>query len=271
MRHTPAMLKNRRPTVFDLTSLKGTRPLVQVMVRTSEEAAAAEAAGVDLISCDEAEWTPEFRAAAPSTFMITSLTFGAHPTAKACIRAGFRAMRNGADAVYTATSTANIARMYAEGIPVVGHTGLVPSRSTWTGGFRAVGKTAATALDVWRHCLELQGAGVFAIEMEVVPERVAREISRRLRVLTFGMGTGSGCDSRYLFAEDILGLHDTHYPRHSKRYRDFAAIHRQLQQERIAAFGEYRRDVESGVYPAPEHVVPIADDEFDRFVAAIEP
>lgn len=264
------MLKHRRPTVFDLTALKGTRPLTQVMVRSAEEAAAAEAAGVDLISCDESEWTPEFRSAAPNTFMITSLTFGEHPTAKACIRAGFRAMRNGADAVYSATSTANIARMFAEGIPVVGHTGLVPSRATWTGGFRAVGRTTETATRVWRHCLELQEAGVFAIEMEVVPERVAREISDRLRVLTFGMGTGSGCDSRYLFAEDILGMHDTHYPRHSKRYRDFAAIHRQLQRERIAAFSEYRSDVESGAYPGPEHVVAIDDGEFAAFVSALD-
>jgi 3-methyl-2-oxobutanoate hydroxymethyltransferase len=117
--------------------------------------------------------------------------------------------------------------------------------------------------------LELQDAGVFAIEMEVVPERVAREISRRLNVLTFGMGTGSGCDSRYLFADDILGLHETHYPRHAKRYRDFATIFKQLQQERIAAFSEYRRDVESGVYPAPEHIVPITDEAFEAFLRTL--
>jgi 3-methyl-2-oxobutanoate hydroxymethyltransferase len=89
------MLKHNRPTCFDLTALKGKRPLVQVMVRSAEEAAAAAAAGVD---------------------MITSLTYGVHINADDCIRAGFKAMRGGADAVYTATSTANIAHMFAEGI-----------------------------------------------------------------------------------------------------------------------------------------------------------
>jgi 3-methyl-2-oxobutanoate hydroxymethyltransferase len=160
--------------------------------------------------------------------------------------------------------------MFAEGIPVIGHVGLIPTRATWTGGFRAVGKTPESAVMVWQHCLELQAAGVFAIEMEVVPERVAREISKRLKVLTFGMGTGSGCDSRYLFADDILGLHDTHYPRHSKRYRDFASIYKQLQQERIAAFREYKQDVETGAYPGPEHVVPISDAAFDAFVRTLD-
>jgi 3-methyl-2-oxobutanoate hydroxymethyltransferase len=263
------MIKHTRPTVFDLTALKGKRPLVQVMVRSAEEAAAAAAAGVDMISCDEDQWTPEFRAAAPNTFMITSLTYGAHVSADDNVRAGFKAMRGGADAVYTATAVSHIARMFQEGIPVIGHVGLIPTRATWTGGFRAVGKTADSAYKVWQDCLALQDAGVFAIEMEVVPERVAAEISKRLRVLTFGMGTGSGCDSRYLFADDILGLHETHYPRHSKVYRNFAAIYKQLQQERIAAFGEYKRDVESGAYPGPEHVVGVDDAEFDVFVGKL--
>ncbi len=38
-----------------------------------------------------------------------------------------------------------------EHIPVVGHVGLVPSRATWTGGFRAVGKTADEALALYRR------------------------------------------------------------------------------------------------------------------------
>ncbi len=229
------MIKNKRPTVYDLTAFKGKRPLMQIMVRSAEEAAAAGAAGVDLISCDEEQWTPEFRAAAPNTFMITSLIYGAHATADDCIRAGFKAMRGGADAVYTAASTGNIARMYAEGIPVVGHAGLIPTRATWTGGFRAVGKTAQSAFKVWQDCLALQDAGVFAIEMEVVPERVAAEISRRLRVLTFGMGTGSGCDSRYLFADDILGTHETALP---AAFKGLSEFRRDLQTD---AAGAHRR------------------------------
>ena len=38
---------------------------------------------------------------------------------------------------------------------------------------------------------------------------------------------------KYLFAEDVLGTNTGHYPRHSKRHRDFAAEHRRLQGERI--------------------------------------
>src|SRR5271167_2267882 len=72
-----------------------------------------------------------------------------------------------------------IAKLAAEGIPVVGHVGLIPARATWTGGFKAVGKTAASALHVYEHVKALESAGAVAAEIEVVPARVATEISKR--------------------------------------------------------------------------------------------
>src|SRR5580692_757971 len=105
--------------------------------------------------------------------------------------------------------------------------------------------------------------------MEVVPDRVAAEISRRTAMLVISMGGGPGCDAQYLFAEDVLGINTGHMPRHAKRYRDFAAEYARLQKERIAAFGEFKRDVDSGAYPAPGHIVPIKDDEFELFLKQI--
>ncbi|MGL4238997.1 3-methyl-2-oxobutanoate hydroxymethyltransferase, partial [Tabrizicola sp.] len=71
-----------------------------------------------------------------------------------------------------------------EWIPVVGHVGLVPSRVTWTGGYRAVGKTADTALALYDECLAYERAGAIAVEIEVVPPEVAAEISRRMKRLS---------------------------------------------------------------------------------------
>lgn len=58
--------------------------------------------------------------------------------------------------------------------------------------------------------------------------------------------------------------------RHAKRYRNFAAEYARLQEERIAAFSEFKRDVESGEYPAPEHIVRVKDDEFEPFLKQID-
>jgi 3-methyl-2-oxobutanoate hydroxymethyltransferase len=179
-------------------------------------------------------------------------------------------MRIGADAVYSAASVETIAKMFAEGIPVVSHVGLIPSRATWTGGFKAVGKTAESALRIYEATKHLESAGAFAVEMEVVPDRVAAEISKRTSMLVLSMGGGAGCDCQYLFAEDILGMHDGHYPRHSKRYRDFLAEYKRLQAERVAAFSEFRRDVATSVYPGAEHIVRIDESEFAEFTKRLQ-
>ena len=61
-----------------------------------------------------------------------------------------------------------------------------------------------------------------------------------------------------------------HYPRHSKRYRDFASEHARLQKERVAAFREYKDDIDSGRYPEPSHVVGIDDDELAAFLKGLK-
>ena len=64
------------------------------------------------------------------------------------------------------------------------------------------------------------------------------------------LGSGSGCDTQFLFSDDILGDYDERPPRHAKAYRNFAAEHRRLQRERIAAFREYIADVNAGRFPS---------------------
>ena len=61
-----------------------------------------------------------------------------------------------------------------------------------------------------------------------------------------------------------------HIPRHAKQYRNFAAKNDRLQAERIAAYGEYIADVQSGAFPADEHLVGMKDGEFEAFLEGVE-
>jgi len=74
-------------------------------------------------------------------------------------------------------------------------------------------------------------------------------------MLLMSLGSGPGCDTQFLFSDDILGDYDERLPRHAKAYRNFAAEHRRLQQERIAAFREYIGDVHEGRFPERAHLV----------------
>lgn len=256
-------------TVKDLFALKGTRQMTEVYVRNAKEAAACDAAGIDMIITSERSDTQAIRAAAPNTFLTIGQVYGDYTSAPEAVGSAFRALRNGADAVYSGSSLAFVKAIADEGIPVVGHVGFVPYKSTWYGGFKAVGKTAAEALKVFELTLAYQEAGAIAVEMEIVPEKIAAEISRRVNLIVIGMGSGSGCDAQYLFSTDILGDNEGHVPRHAKVYRDFKREYARLQQESIAAFREFKTDVDSGIYPAANHKIGIQDDEYAKFLDAL--
>ena len=225
-----ALTKHGRLTVAGLRAVKGKRQLTMLFVETPEEAAAASAAGIDILSIIEPLWSPAMREAAGDCFVQVGLIYGQHCTYEDYLRAAHKNLMIGGDAFYCAGSLDTIAKLAAEGIPVVGHVGLIPARATWTGGFKAVGKTAAEAMRVYQHVKELEAAGAVAAEIEVVPARVASEISKRTSLFLMSMGAGSGCDAQYLFAEDVLGYSRGHQtpsrqglPRLPSRIRAFAA------------------------------------------------
>lgn len=262
-------MKNTRMTVADLRAVKGQQMLSMLYVETLDEAAAAAMAGVDVLSIVAPLWTPQMREAAGACFVQVGLLYGELVTTEDYLRAAFKAQAVGGDAYYCGASLGTVRRMSDEGLPVVGHVGLVPSKATWTGGFKAVGKTAVSALKVWQDMCALEAAGAIAVELEVVPARVGAELSRRSSLVTFGMGAGSGTDAQYLFAEDVLGYTRGHRPRHARAYRNFRSEYDRLQAERVAAFGEFVADVKAGHYPGAEHDVSVADAEFDGFLTGL--
>ena len=185
-----------------------------------------------------------------------------------------RYMEIGADVIYGGNwSYKWIRALREENIPINSHVGLVPSKATWIGGFRAIGKTADEAVGVLKHTLELQDAGAIGVELEVVPPKVAEVITKKVEIMTLSMGSGSGCDGQYLFANDILGYtsyNGGHTPRHARVYRDFSTEYKRLQQERINTFKEFHADTVNKKFNDPKITVPIKDDEFDKFLELAE-
>lgn len=261
-----------RPTVADLRAWKGKRQLTMLRIFTLDEAAAAEEAGIDIVSVPpELVTHPDYRKVAPTLFSMSGMDHLGAGTRDDYLRLCGRLLLAGADAMYCSAGIETVRYLASEHIPVVGHVGLVPSRATWTGGFKAVGKTADQALALYRDCQAYEAAGAFAVEIEVVPEEVATAISRRMeRLLLWSMGAGAGCDAQYLFAMDILGEHKGKMPRHSKVYRNFAAEYDRLQRERVAAFSEFRADVENGSFPEDRYMLHMAPEELATFVTQLD-
>jgi 3-methyl-2-oxobutanoate hydroxymethyltransferase len=273
-------MAKKKLTAYDLLQLKGKRQLSEVFVNSVEEAAAAEEAGMDILAASYD--APQFgifttfddmkriREACPNTHLMMGPPYMSYASPYEAVKASYELMKIGADSVYTPNSTEFIKTMRRENIPVISHVGLIPAKSAWIGGFRAVGKRAEEALQVLRDAKELDDAGAIAIEVEVVPVRVAAEISRRVKCITISMGSGSGCDAQYLFSQDLLGTNTGHVPRHSRVYRHFHKEYERLQKERVAAYREFIDDVKKKNFNDPKITVGIDDGEFDKFMKQID-
>jgi 3-methyl-2-oxobutanoate hydroxymethyltransferase len=225
---------------------------------------------MDMVGTGFRSETRDFAGLIPETHFQFGLAWGKHASAEEALREAMQAMEAGAESIYCGMSPQVVEVLAREGVPVIAHVGLVPPKATWVGGMRAVGRTSTQATEVFQASRAFEAAGAFALEMEVVPAKVAAEITKRVSILTISLGSGQQCDATYLFSADLLGENRGHFPRHARAYRNFAAERDRLQQERIAAYQEYIDDVSKLRFPDAEHSVSIDENEFEKFLNSID-
>jgi 3-methyl-2-oxobutanoate hydroxymethyltransferase len=238
----------RTQTIAGLRALKsmGTQA-AQVTAETADEAAAAEAAGVEMVVCRAAN-IARVREGSQRVFVTAALGFAEAVTADEILRAAFTAITGGADAVLTSRGAETVRALAREQIPVVGHLGFVPRKSTWVGGVRAVGKTAAEALQLWDRFRRLEDAGAFAAECELIAATIMAEIHRRTSLVTISLGSGPHADVVFLFTSDICG-ESNRTPRHARSWGDLAARHQAVRDERVKALTRFRAEVGAKSFP----------------------
>lgn len=239
-------------------------PLTQVTAANAEEAAAAEAAGIDMLVC-LSDFVPQVRQGSSKLFVTAAIDFSGAVSDEDLLAEAYKALSAGADAVITARRLKAVKRIASEDIPVMGHLGFVPKKSTLYGGVRAVGKTADEAARLWKQFRKLEDAGAFAVECELIPERVMTQINQRTGLVTISLGSGRNADVIFLFTSDICGQSE-HIPRHARAYGDLPALEAKVRDARIAALSDYRADVLAGKYPGDAEVAGISDDEYAGFL-----
>lgn len=268
------MPARKKLTVAELIALKGKRKIIVSTAFDEWTARAAEEAGVDMVlawggvngMCSH-EYTKciikDVRRGAPNMLIGTGINPGAYVSVEEALRLATDVREAGADVIYCSGLVVDKwAPLRRQHHPCCGHVGYRPADNTWYGGPRAVGKTAEEAKKVYDEVMALEAAGCIGVEMECVPAQVAAEITKRTKLLTFSMGSGPDCDGQFIFAEDILGTNDGHYPRHSITYAN-------LLKDAVKALGQYREEVVSGAYPAANHCIKMKDEEFAAFMDAI--
>jgi 3-methyl-2-oxobutanoate hydroxymethyltransferase len=159
--------------------------------------------------------------------------------AAALLRAGAHAVK-----IEGVRGHADVIRGLVEsGIPVMGHLGLQPQSVHALGGYAVQGRAAAEAARLREDAAELEAAGAFAIVLECVPQKLAREITGAVAVPTIGIGAGAGCDGQVLVLHDLLGLTPDFRPRFVRHFADGAKVVRD-------GVTRYAAAVRAGKFPA---------------------
>jgi 3-methyl-2-oxobutanoate hydroxymethyltransferase len=274
----------------ELATLKrdGT-PIVMVTAYDTPSARLADEAGVDIVFTGDsaannvlgyADTTPismdemvmlgaAARRGTLRAFYMIDMPLGAFQVSdEDAVRNAVRLVKEtGAEAVKIEGGGAMISRaraIVAAGIPVMGHLGLTPQSATMLGGYKAQGRTAAKARQLFADALALQAAGCFAIVLEAVPAKVAERITLSLRIPTIGIGAGAGCAGQVLVWHDLLGINEGRAPKFVKRYARVA-------EEIRTGLQTFAAEVRAGTYPAEEHTYPISDEEFALFESEVAP
>jgi len=248
----------RNYTVRDLIDLKGKKKLTQIHIATVEEAQAAEEVGIDLLLVRVCPELKSIRDAAPKTFMTVSIPFIKYSNKEDIVKDSLEIIELGFDSITCGSWNLDFMK-YLNGfkIPFQGHAGLVPRKSTWTGGMKAVGKTSKQAISLFKEIQKIEETGAWGVEIECIPTKIMEEITKNTSLITISIGSGNKSDVQFLFSEDILGCSSIDIPRHAKKYRDFDKIYKELQKERIKAFNEYKHDVLNNKFPLNRHSIKI--------------
>ncbi|KAK9448970.1 ketopantoate hydroxymethyltransferase-domain-containing protein [Limtongia smithiae] len=199
---------------------------------------------------------------AKAPFLVADLSFGTYEiSAEQALATSIRMAQEGrAEAVKLEGGIEmahTISTITRAGIPVMGHIGLTPQRSTSLGGFRVQGKTATAAQHLLESAQALEAAGCFTIVLEAVPEEVGKYITERVSVPTIGIGAGKYCSGQVLVQMDMLGYFDKFTPKFVKKYADMHGT-------TIAAVADYASEVRAGTFPAAEHTYPMSEQETAR-------
>ncbi|MCV0393393.1 MAG: 3-methyl-2-oxobutanoate hydroxymethyltransferase [Nitrosopumilus sp.] len=177
-----------------------------------------------------------------------------------------RLIKAGADAVKLeggSIMAETISTIVDVGIPVMGHIGLQPQTTMLSQGYKVQGKTIDSAMKLIQDAKELEEAGVFSIALEMVSHQVAQIISESVSIPTIGIGSGVNCDGQVLVVQDLLGMYDKIKPKFAKRYMN-------LSEDIVNSLENYKKDIETGVFPSEDNWFSMDDDELKKLREHIE-
>ncbi|MCK5646352.1 MAG: 3-methyl-2-oxobutanoate hydroxymethyltransferase [Anaerolineales bacterium] len=209
------------------------------------------------------------RRGSPTSWLVGDMPYMSYqPSVESAIRNAGRFMAEAfCDAIKLeggAEMADRMAGIVAAGIPAMGHLGLTPQSASALGGFKVQGRGAAQAKKIMDDAKALEGAGAFAILLEMVPDRVCKLITERAEnCFIISLGAGPDAHGQLLIFHDMFGLFPKFKPKMAKVYGDAGKVI-------LEGLKNYASEVHNGSFPQPENWFKIKDQEYDELLDLLD-
>lgn len=196
-----------------------------------------------------------------NAFVIIDMPFLSYQASpeQALLNAGRIIKETNANAVKLEGGAAVVPQIKAitnAGIPVCAHIGMTPQSVNAMGGFKVQGKDEVNARRILADALAVQQAGAFMVVLECVPPKLSRLITKKLDIITIGIGAGADCDGQVLVYQDMLGM--------SESTPKFVKLFGEIGDSMVSAFTAYDSEVKASAFPSYDQTYAKSDcsDEF---------
>ena len=184
------------------------------------------------------------------SLVVVDLPFGSYQgDSQRALESSIRIMKeSGAHAVKLEGGSEiieSIERILTAGIPVMGHLGLTPQSIYKFGTYTVRAKENAEAKKLVEDAKLLEKTGCFSIVLEKIPAKLAKKVTRSVKIPIIGIGAGPDVDGQVLVLHDMLGMTHEFNPRFLRRYLN-------LYKDINDAVESYVKDVKSGNFPNEE-------------------
>jgi 3-methyl-2-oxobutanoate hydroxymethyltransferase len=172
--------------------------------------------------------------AKPRALLGADLPYRSYDTELAAVQSARRLTLAGAEAVKAEGGRAILKQaqaIMADGIPFIGHLGMLPQSVREEGGYHIKGKTEKQREALLADAAALAEAGAFAIVLELIAAPVAAAITKSIPIPTIGIGSGPDCDGQILVTDDLVGTFPWFRPKFVKPRLEAAGLMRAAVQD----------------------------------------
>lgn len=127
-------------------------------------------------------------------------------------------------------------------IAVMGHIGLLPQYETGKFRFKGTSKNIKERNKILNDAVALDNAGVFSIVLECIETSLSKNITKKIKIPTIGIGASAYCDGQILVTDDLIGLNLIN----ARFVKKYAKIDKVIDN----AVLRFKKDVKKNIFPS---------------------